>query len=126
MSRRTAGLAAGLVLLAAACIGFLLWQRGHLQPAVTAEIYQYGELIQTVRLDQVTECRTISLTGEDGAENIVEIAPGQIRMQSANCPDQVCVRQGWISDSSVPIVCLPHQVIIEITGGDAYADAAAG
>ena len=40
-------------------------------------------------------------------------------MKSADCPDQVCVHQGWISDSTVPIVCLPHQVIIEVTGGTA-------
>ena len=56
----------------------------------------------------------------------MEAAPGRIRVASANCPDQVCVRQGWISDASVPIVCLPHQVIIQVTGGDSYADAAAG
>ena len=82
--------------------------------------------METIRLDQVTEAYTILVEGEDGAENLVEAAPGRIRMKSADCPDQVCVHQGWISDSTVPIVCLPHQVIIEVTGGDSYADAAAG
>lgn len=126
MNRRTGILAGGLLLAVLACAGFLLWQRAHAQVGVTAEIYQNGELVETIRLDQVTEAYTILVEGEDGAENLVEAAPGRIRMKSANCPDQVCVHQGWISDSTVPIVCLPHQVIIEVTGGDSYADAAAG
>ena len=126
MNRRTGILAGGLLLAVLACAGFLLWQRAHAQVGVTAEIYQNGELVETIRLDQVTEAYTILVEGEDGAENLVEAAPGRIRMKSADCPDQVCVQQGWISDSTVPIVCLPHQVIIEVTGGDSYADAAAG
>ena len=58
--------------------------------------------------------------------HLVEITGGRIRVRRANCPDQVCVRQGWISDSSVPVVCLPHQVVIQITGGEGDVDAAAG
>ena len=109
-----------------ACAGFLLWQRASAQAGVSVRIYQYGELVEEVRLDQVTEPYTIPLSGEDGAENLVEVAPGRVRMQSANCPDQVCVNQGWISDATVPVVCLPHQVVLEITGGESHADAAAG
>ena len=126
MNPRTGILAGGVLLAVVACAGFLLWQRAHAQVGVTAEIYQNGELVETIRLDQVTEAYTILVEGEDGAENLVEAAPGRIRMKSADCPDQVCVHQGWISDSTVPIVCLPHQVIIEVTGGGSYADAAAG
>ena len=126
MNRRTALLAGVLALAVLACAGFLLWQSGHAQAAVTAQIYQYGELVEEVRLDQVTGSYTIPLSGEDGSENLVEVEPGRIRVVSANCPDQVCVRQGWISDASVPVVCLPHQVVLEITGGESHADAAAG
>lgn len=56
----------------------------------------------------------------------MEVEPGRIRIVSATCPDQVCVRQGWISDSTVPVVCLPNQVIVEIVGGEGFADTAAG
>ena len=126
MNRRSILLAAGLLLVVLGCAGALWWRSAHAQAAVTAELYQGGTLVETVRLDQVTAPYTVVLEGEDGAENVVEVAPGRIRVKSANCPDQVCVRQGWISDATVPIVCLPHQVIIEVTGGDRYADAAAG
>ena len=91
MNRRTAILAGALALAVLACAGFLLWQRASAQAGVSVRIYQYGELVEEVRLDQVTESYTIPLSGEDGAENLVEVAPGRVRMQSANCPDQVCV-----------------------------------
>ena len=126
MKRRTAVLAAALAAAVLICAAFLLWQRAHAQSAVTAAVYQYGELVEEIRLDQVTEPYTISLAGEDGAENVVEAAPGRIRVASANCPDQVCVDQGWIADGTVPIVCLPHKLVIEIVGGGSAFDAAAG
>ncbi len=126
MNRRTAALSAALALAVLLCAGFLLWRQSHAQPGTTAQIYQFGELVEEIPLDQVTESYTIPLEGEDGAENVIEVAPGRIRVRRANCPDQVCVRQGWISDSSVPVVCLPHQVVIQITGGEGDVDAAAG
>lgn len=70
-----------------------------------ARVYQRGELMEEIRLDRVQEPYSFPLTGEGGAENVVEVEPGRIRIVSATCPDQVCVRQGWISDSTVPVVC---------------------
>ena len=52
--------------------------------------------------------------------------PGRIRVSAADCPDQVCVEQGYISDGTVPIVCLPHGLVIEIVGGEEPLDGAAG
>ena len=40
--------------------------------------------------------------------------------------DQICVHQGYISDGSQPIVCLPNRLIIQIQGGGDALDAAAG
>ena len=47
-------------------------------------------------------------------------------MLEADCPDQVCVRQGWVQDRTVPIVCLPHRLVIEIVGGEGELDGGAG
>ena len=48
---------------------------------------------------------------------MVELAPGRVRMYSANCPDQVCVHQGWVSDGAAPLVCLPNGLVIQLEGG---------
>ena len=46
MKRRTAVLAAALAAAVLICAAFLLWQRAHAQSAVTAAVYQYGELVE--------------------------------------------------------------------------------
>ena len=51
---------------------------------------------------------------------------GRIRVESADCPDQVCVDQGWISDGTVPVVCLPNRLVIQIEGGGDGLDSATG
>jgi len=91
----------------------------------TARILLDGEELRTIDLmSAATE--TFAVEGEDGYRNVVEVEKGRIRVSEANCPDQVCVRQGWISDSATPIVCLPHGLVIEITGTQDGPDGVAG
>ena len=46
--------------------------------------------------------------------NLLEINEGKIRMKEAQCPDQICVKQGWINKEGDSIVCLPNKVIITL------------
>ena len=66
----------------------------------------------------------IPISTPDGGENRVWVQDDLVFMDDANCPDQTCVKQGVIRDSTVPIVCLPHKVIVRIEGGDSGLDAA--
>ena len=52
-----------------------------------------------------------------GHVNTVEIKDHKIHVKDADCPDQTCVKMGWLSSSSMPIVCLPHKMVIEFTDG---------
>ncbi|MCT0450542.1 hypothetical protein EFL15_02915 [Lactococcus cremoris] len=44
----------------------------------------------------------------------MEIDNGKIRVQSANCPTNICVQTGWTNSPLKSIVCLPHNTIITI------------
>lgn len=47
--------------------------------------------------------------------NVVEIKDGAVRMLSADCPNQLCVKMRPMNeDNHDSIVCLPHKVIVEI------------
>lgn len=81
-----------------------------------AEIVQDGKVIRTIDLERTEEERFV-IQGEHGT-NTIEVDSGRIRVQAADCPDQVCVHQGWISDGTVPIVCLPNKLVIRIVGGE--------
>ena len=86
----------------------------------TAVIYKDGEEIARVDLSRVTESYTIPLDG-----NVILVEPGSIRMQSADCPDQICVHQGALHDAG-RIVCLPNRVLIEMQHTKDAPDAKAG
>ena len=91
----------------------------------TARIYQDGVLLDTIDLSVVEEGYTLTVDDPDGGYNVIQVEPGRIRVLEADCPDQICVRQGWISTSAAPVVCLPHALVIEITGGETDVDAVA-
>ena len=77
---------------------------------MVAEIYQDGTLVRTIDLKEHQEIRL----NQDGKENIILIEPDGVTMQSANCPDKLCVKQGKIQNGIYPIVCLPNKVVIEL------------
>ena len=37
-------------------------------------------------------------------------------MMQSSCPDLICVRHKAVSETGETIVCLPHKLVIEITG----------
>lgn len=114
---------AGILLLfiIALFVASLLWSIrlvspfGSQSPApVIAEIYQKGELLYRIDLSQVTESYTLRLSTESGATNSILVEPGCIGMLEADCPDKLCVKQGFYSSPSLPITCLPNGVVIQL------------
>lgn len=51
--------------------------------------------------------------------NVIEVQAGKVRVSEADCPNQDCVDQGWISNAGQQIVCLPHKLVVNITDEDA-------
>lgn len=85
-----------------------------------AVIYTDGREYARVDLAQVTESYTITLPG-----NTILVEPGSISMQSATCPDKLCIRQGTLHAVG-RIVCLPNHVVIEMQRGNDAPDAKVG
>ena len=113
-----------LLAAVAAAAAWLLLRDGDTD-APTARILRDGVLLEEIDLDQVDEPRSLVLEDESGS-NTVQVERGRIRISAADCPDQVCVKQGWISGGAVPIICLPHRLTIEIVDGGGDLDGAAG
>lgn len=78
----------------------------------TAEIYQGGRLLYSIPLNNISVIRSIIIESPDGGKNEIELRPGSIGIVSADCPDKLCVRQGFISDARLPITCLPNRLVI--------------
>lgn len=83
-----------------------------------ADIYQDGELITSIPLAEVRETYRFTVTGPDGCQNRIEVRPGSIGIISADCPDKLCVHQGFISDSRLPVTCLPNRLVIQLRAAE--------
>jgi len=81
-----------------------------------AQIKQGNEIIDSIDLSAVEAPYEFDIKCDSG-ENRVRVEKGKIAVISASCPDRVCVDMGYISNTSVPIVCLPHQLSITLTAG---------
>ncbi len=85
--------------------------------ALFAQVRTGGAVVCRVRLDSDApeERRFVPPDGPAEAFNVVRFEKGRARVVNANCPDQLCVRRGWISrDASSPAICLPHRFSLEI------------
>lgn len=72
-----------------------------------------GKVVDTMRLNKD---QSIIVKGYDGGTNTVVIENNMVYMTEADCPDKICVNTGKISRVGETIVCLPHRVVVEITG----------
>lgn len=105
--------AAALIICAAAF--FVLRLTGN--TGTVAVIRVDGEVYKKIDLDTVAVAYDMEIKTEFGY-NKINIAPDGISVVEADCRDHICVSQGKVSTSGVPIVCLPHRLTIEIEGGD--------
>ena len=112
-------LAAAAVLLAAATYATLSARR----EGAVAQVVLDGAVLREIDLSRVAEAYRFTVETPDGGYNVVSVEPGRIRVSDADCPDQTCVRQGWLSDQAAPVVCAPHRLVIALRGA-ADADAA--
>lgn len=73
-----------------------------------------GENIETVNLSTNPNHDIFNIETASGETNTIAVSDGALRISSATCPDQVCVRTGFIEHAGETIVCLPHRLVIEI------------
>lgn len=79
----------------------------------SVRIVSDGNLIETIDLS-VSPDRVIVIENEYG-KNTVSVENHRIRVSEADCPDQTCVKSGFLC-AARPIICLPHKLVIEYVG----------
>ena len=110
-----------LLLLSAA---LSIWLLARPAQGKIANLYVDGVCVRSIDLTAVTEPSSFPLETPWGT-NTISLEPGRIRVSEADCPDGVCVETGWVSESAMPIVCLPHRLVIQLEAESALADTAA-
>lgn len=122
INRRAIAVIAFLVLIfAGSLIAIIAMSHGETD-AKYVRVYYDGELIEEYSL---SEDGVYRIEPVDGEYNIIEIEDGTVCVSEANCANQTCVETGKIDSSAYPIVCLPHNLVIKIEGGEQSVDGVA-
>ena len=65
---------------------------------------------------------TYDIAQDDGSLNVIAVEDGAVYMKEANCRDGLCIRQGKMKNGAKTIVCLPHKVVVQLTGDAPVSD----
>lgn len=117
LKRRALLLSAFVLFLCLLSCLLIFLRRGEAPEKLTARIYQDGLLMQSIDLHAVTQPYTITISAPDGGYNTLEIRPDAIGIIDADCPDRLCIATGFASSTRLPIVCLPHRLVIQLYAG---------
>ncbi len=108
----------GVLLAGSVLVAALTWWNWGGDRGDSAVIRAAGQIVKTASL---THAQTFSVDGPLGATRI-EIEPGRARVAADPSPRQLCVKQGWLTQSGQAALCLPNQVSLEIRGRRAAYD----
>lgn len=104
------------VLLLVVLLGLLgFFALSRLGGGTIAVITVDGQEYKRIDLSRVTESYDIEIDTKYG-HNTVHVEPRRIAVTQANCPDGICVAQGAIDRGGVPIICMPHRLVVKIEG----------
>ena len=59
---------------------------------------------------------------DDGSVNVITVENGVVYMKEANCRDGLCVQQGKMRSAAKTIVCLPHKLVVSLSGEPAQQE----
>lgn len=109
------GLVFGILVVSVSLI--LVFSLGKDKGCVASITYN-GEVIKEIDLDKEGSERLLDVYLHNDVYITVEVKKGAIRVVRAGCKHQDCVRMGWTSSPSKPIVCLDLNYKITLSGKD--------
>ena len=104
----------GLILALALLLWLTVRVRNVNNAEIQAQIIVHGQLAKTVDL---SVDRVFSV---EGVPNVrFEIIEHRIRFSHSDCPDQICVRSGFLRSPNQSAACLPNHMVLIIIGSGA-------
>ena len=89
---------------------FILFININKEEGNAIEVYYEDKLILSADLN-VNDVYTVD--GKLG-DVVIEVKDKKVRVVKENSPKNICSKEGYISDSTKPLICLPNKVVIKI------------
>lgn len=111
-----------IISIVAIAVLFLTWNNYRAAPTeqLKALITQDGKLIKQINLSELTAAESIQFN--DPLKQVVLAEKGRIRFLKSDCPNQTCVKTGWLTKPGDRAVCIPSKVVITIVGDNEQID----
>lgn len=85
-----------------------------------AVVYHSGRVVATLPLDRPA-ARSFAF---EAGRITVEVVPGKgAHISDSNCPEKICMHEGWVGGAGETIVCLPNKLVVQIEGAKKEYDA---
>lgn len=108
-----------ILLIASFAMLFFVIMGKQRQKGYKVLIYVNGTLVQEVSLEVEAE---IVIHGNPG-DNVLVIRDRKAYMKEASCENHVCIQQGEVSRNGETIICMPNQIIVEVSAEKQEIDA---
>lgn len=112
ISKIIIGILSLIILLSVAAILFIVNYQSSGEQIATIKLD--GEVVKSIDLSTITDPVTFTIENGRGGTNTIQAENGKIAITHANCPDQLCVERGFITNSLLPTVCLPNGLVVQI------------
>lgn len=76
-----------------------------------------GKFYDNIPLSSFKGEKTLTIKSKHGTNDVL-VKDNKIKIIKANCKDELCIKQGEISNVGENIICLPNELIIEIKGAE--------
>lgn len=103
-----------IVIFAIALFIMICFSVFHKDVGDTVKVTVDGKIYGTYSLNRDETVEIIDDVGK--ITNILMIEANHADIVSADCPDELCVKQAAISHNGETIVCLPNKVVVSIEG----------
>ncbi len=90
-----------------------------------AQVSVDGQIVKTIQAAELAKSGQFTMEA-NGFHYTVEFANGQVRIKTADCPDQVCVQTGWVSRLGQVAACVPGHLILSVDNAATPGDAQIG
>lgn len=103
----------------------LLAGGGSEEGPLQARIIVDGEVFHTIDENELFTGGEYSFEAHE-LHYLVSYEGGSVRIEEADCPDQVCVRTGWLKSDGQIAACVPGHVLLRIEGRPSKPDGVSG
>ncbi len=104
-----------MITISVTSLGIYKWYLNQAYDEKYLEISVKGEFFRKIPLEDDSKVETFNINTDLGI-NIVKIDNGRVGIVDADCPDELCIKDGFISQPGEMLVCLPNKLVLEIKG----------